>query len=343
MTIADLRLDATDEMGEKVLTVYGYKPPAYAVYATQTRVTILYADDRDEQTRQRKSMARLNPVRGEINGLIDGWRYAKFPKSMSRKARRYDRRVADALVLALEEDLDSADTILSAVKQDIIDERTGWARLEYLGCALLLSLIAIAIADGCATTITADLWRAAAAGAVGAFFSIALAIRTRTVLTDLHRTSNNMDAALRITIGVIAAVVLLALVDTQAVKLTFGDDQKNQPWLPVLLIGFIAGFSERLVPDLLAKAASKVEAPPDPAAKPLKPDAGPTPEARKLAVNAPLLPDNDESTAPPTYEGHVDNCLCDGNVPDGEATPDDQLPVASGGVEASTPTTGGAR
>ncbi len=49
------------------------------------------------------------------------------------------------------------------------------------------------------------LWLAARAGTVGAWFSVALAIKNRTVLPNLQRRDNYSDACLRIAIGFIAA------------------------------------------------------------------------------------------------------------------------------------------
>ena len=60
-------------------------------------------------------------------------------------------------------------------------------------------------------TSNQNIWLAARAGAVGAFFSIALAISNRTVLTNMYRRDNIADASLRITIGIISAAVLVLL------------------------------------------------------------------------------------------------------------------------------------
>ena len=256
-------------MGDKILVFYGYKPPSYAVYRTDKRVVIQYADDPDKAASQRKPMAQLNPVRGEITNLIDGWRKAKS-SAQRLKAERYDRRVGDALILAFEDDLASADYLLKEVKQDIIDERTSLGRFIYLVWALGTALgfgLLIALASWLLppNPVGVQLWRAGATGALGAFFSVALAIKSRTVLPDLQHLANAMDAVLRMTIGVIAAAVLAALIMVDAIKFSFGN-MSYSPTGPhnilyVLVIGFVAGFSERFVPDLLAKASAATQSP----------------------------------------------------------------------------------
>lgn len=79
---------------------------------------------------------------------------------------------------------------------------------------------------------------------------------------DDDKQSNKVDAVLRMSIGVIAAVVLYALFQSGLVpKITIGDatdiNKKNVSPIVVLLIGFAAGFLERLVPDLFEKENSR--------------------------------------------------------------------------------------
>ena len=350
MTIADVRAGATDEMGDQIRYIYGIKPPNNAIYVTDKRLVVRFADDPLLKSEQRKGLASLNPIRGEINGLIDGWRLQYKRSGLREKAARYDRRVADALIVALEHDVDSAETILTQIKQDIIEDRVSWARLEYLVSALLISFILITIVWLFASGQAYDLWRSAAAGALGAFFSIALSIRGRTILPDLRRTSNITDASLRVLIGFVAASVLMAFVSSRAVTVGMGDarfDSASTPaWLFALLIGFLAGFSERLVPDLLAKAsASTVAAPPRPQQQPLPAaEAGRTAAARAAAAaavpvaaaelqgsQAPSLHEPGQTADDPApHEAAVDHCVCDVELEASEVTRDDELPAGSG-------------
>jgi len=78
---------------------------------------------------------------------------------------------------------------------------------------------------------------------------------TTVVLTNLHRRDNLADAALRILIGIVAAGVLVLMLSSNLVpSFTIGKAEISGPliaWQTVLVVGFIAGFLERLVPDLL--------------------------------------------------------------------------------------------
>src|SRR5262249_47931235 len=157
----------------------------------------------------RKALARLNPLRGEINGLIDKWRTK--PNKVHR-AEWYDRRVGDALVVALEDDVASAETLLKNIKQDILGDRVTIGRFWSLMASLAASVVGVivlAVVKWLRSVDTgADLFTAAMTGAVGAFFSIAIGIRGRTILPDLRWGSNVMDAALRVAVGLIGGAVL---------------------------------------------------------------------------------------------------------------------------------------
>jgi hypothetical protein len=217
--------------------------------------------------------------------------------------------------------------------------------------ALLLTLVAAALALlprwGQFAGDAQSLCLAASAGALGAFFSVAIAIRNRSAMTDLRLTDNRVDATLRIFIGVIGAVVLILLFRTGLVSsIAFGSaggangarltPGAGYDWLLVAVVAFLAGFVERLVGDLLGTVALGTA----PAKVP-----GPTVDAsggdqddgsRKSALSTgSTAPPPD---APPAVEaadaGDDDHCLCDAPPDAAEVTPDDSLPPAAGGVAA---------
>lgn len=101
------------------------------------------------------------------------------------------------------------------------------------------------------------------AGALGAFFSVATGLKDRTIKIDLNYFENLLDAALRITIGLIAGTVAGWLVFSGILPITVPGSTDAKLWTAqttmfLLVIGFLAGFLERLVPDLLAKTGSMV-------------------------------------------------------------------------------------
>lgn len=339
MLVSEVERDNRDSAGAQICDVYARRPPDYAIYRTVERVLVHFADDRDQEQVQRSAMARLNPIRGEINGLIDGWR--RNPRRQD-KARRYERRVGDALTLAFEQDVASAELLLIQIKKDVIDERTSWARFLYLIYSFGAVVVAIAIFAflnsewfGRWYDFPPDswnLWFAAGTGGVGAFFSIAIGIRSRTILTDLHKLNNFMDAVLRVVIGSIAAALLVCLVQSGAVTFQIGeakmDSTGNATWLYVMIIAFVGGFSERLVPDLLGKFTAE----PNNATAPAGAAGGGVAAAPGAAAAVP-------APAAAAHAAHEerehDACLSEVPITPGEETPDSQLPAAVGGVAAT--------
>ena len=106
-------------------------------------------------------------------------------------------------------------------------------------------------------------------GALGALLSIIMAIRTRTVALDVHQGSNILDAAARLLVGLISATFLFLILTSgmvpevkvgEAALVGSGATSKT-----ALIVGFAAGFLERLLPDLLSKGASETQALKDPA------------------------------------------------------------------------------
>ncbi|MEX0342640.1 MAG: hypothetical protein AB3N06_08640 [Erythrobacter sp.] len=387
--VADLRAEMPDAAHQIVKNIYAKNPPYYAVYQTAERVMVHFADDPEVSSEQRKVLSQLAPLRGETNGLIDDWREKpdqfkvwgivnrKNGAEIRKRARRYDRRIADALVVALEGDLTGAGAFLQGIKDDVLEERTGWSRFEYLTVAIcvafffifLVSFIAwistwgdgsvssgtltflagiIATTSGVDITgcqplddprcyrAATELWRGAMAGALGSFFSIALGIRKRTILPDLNRYNNFMDAALRVAIGIIAGTVLVALVVSDFVTISIGDAAPGQlDDLYLGIVGFLGGFAERLVPDLLEKVEAKQGEKPV-LRKPEPEMDDPSASTRAgtpahLAVGEGHLPVPEEDVEPD--DGHEDGCIEDLKIEDEDLTPDDALPASAGGVE----------
>lgn len=378
MTIADLRKGGLDAGENLIIRFQVKRPPEFAVYYSDERVVVSFADDPELAAKQRGDLAQIAPVRGEINGLLDDWRSAeprpsllltnKYLENQVRKKRamaeRFDQRVADALVVALNGDVTGAGAVLEDIKQDIMAHRAGIARLQSLAAAAVGVLGFIVLAglfgnvadDSCNAghsaicfTDGAELWRGALTGSVGALFSLALGIRRREVQPDFNFASNVTEALLRILIGAIAGTVLVGLIRSGFVHIGFGEtDPKNTSPLYYAAAGFLAGFAERLVPDLLAKGTIADGAAPPPLRQPTsqRDPKGPGSDGAVASGGAGALLGGGISGAQsadavdhaPDQSGE-DGCVCDHELTEDEITDDAFLPVASGGVEATSPAT----
>jgi hypothetical protein len=360
--VADISKGQTDMTGSTIETVFSKVSNTYAVYGTAERVMVQYADDAKLGSEQRLALAPLNPIRGEINGLIDGWRSGSLINSDQKKhiAKRFDRRTADALTIALQGDQAHAATLLKAVKADLLDERTSVGRAEYLAMAIICGIVMFlglswfstpsqpASANGAPADFLSGNYvgLTAGLGCLGALFSIALGIRTRQIRTDLRRRDNLIDAVLRIFIGAISAVILFSLLKSELVPLSFGESGfdfgalESTATHAAILIAFLAGFSERLVGDVLGSSVlSTLGAEDAPAETASKTSVATTeaneqnPRGRHLMGRAEAVDDQAEEHGAHVHSDEgIDNCVCDIPLLPEEATDDTELPEASGGI-----------
>lgn len=233
MNVSEVRVGVLDAAGAPIEAVYVKNDPHYAIYRTSQRVMIHFADDGEEKKEQQRILATLNPLRNEINALIDGWRTSS-EHDKEAMTRLYDRRIADALALALENDPTSAQALLKGTLDEIAEERQSRGRVEHLILAALTT-VAVAVLVILATWIwDADtpnfldhnvnaLLFAAAIGAVGALVSIGIAVRERQLTTDLQTRDNVADAVLRVTVGAVGAVLLIAMLRADLIDVDIGN------------------------------------------------------------------------------------------------------------------------
>ena len=215
-----------------------------------------FADNPEIKQAQRKAILPVSAARAEVNALVQGLPCRDI----------CDRQLAYALQLALDDDIDGAKGTVAAAKAFVLGKRAARGRFQYLkwsygAAAVLIGLLFVASRFYPFQEASSDLWLAAKAGLIGAAFSIALAIRGRTVALDTDLLDNVTDGTLRLLIGVISAGVLLLLLACGILpSLKIGDanfSASTLTWQMVLVIGFVGGFMERLVPDLLEKRNSQ--------------------------------------------------------------------------------------
>lgn len=356
-TVADITINAVDQTGKQVKFIFSKVAQTYAIYSNEDRIVVQYADDPKKADEQRHTVAFLAPVRGEINGLIEDWRDHRWAIYRA-KAQRYDRRTADALVVALQGDGETAKKLLQAVRNDILDERSSLGRVHYVGWAFVAGLAVVlaswllqhlfallGVSTGTAEAAGSSPVLSTATGCLGALFSIAIAIRGRTVQTDLRFRDNLLDAVLRMLIGAISALLLLLLFQTKIVVLSLGNlgeiggTGSGGGHAAEIVIAFLAGFSERLVgnllddkiiPGLTRSGDTRVDevtrdAQPKPESKPPTPDTNP--------AGAGKTPDAVGQARGGDAEGDDDRSITDIEIDEIDVTSDADLPPAKGGID----------
>jgi hypothetical protein len=251
-SVQDVKVGYHDGRGVTVTRIYEYQPKQYAIYQAG-EVTVHFADDNDTRIIQRNCIFPLSAARAELNSLILG-----LPRR-----EVFDQKLAYALHLALNGTLDGAKATLAEAIDSALTQRQAAGRFQYLAwsytvAAIMLGLLFLLSRYYRFDNPSSNLWLAGKAGLVGAAFSIALAVRGRAaVALDIDPRTNIMDGTLRLVIGVISAGVLLLLLGSGVIPtIKIGDANfsgSGLTWQLVIVIGFVAGFLERLVPDLLER------------------------------------------------------------------------------------------
>jgi len=357
--VEDIKKGAMDMTGAEIMAVFSKVSTKYAVYLTEKRIMVQFADDDAVGKQQRDELRELNPFRSEINSLLDGWEDNAWWPSKERRAALvsgFNTSVADALVLALQGDAASGKIQIEAVRDGLRAERLSIGRLEYLVMAALVGIAVVVLAQVIPSQFgTSDIGAYFAAnqtrlaigvGVLGTLFSIAWNITGRSINTDLQRRDNLVDAVLRIGIGAVSAVILFALLKGDIVSIKLGSTELKpgtaDPGVALavsVVIAFLAGFSERLVGNVLGTVGlATVDQPAAPVAPRVatgtgkkdednpsgKPattgaDAAAQPAPADTAVSLPEDSSNvSVSEVPPTGD---------------EITEDSELPQAYGGVE----------
>jgi hypothetical protein len=251
LRVRDIRVGNNDGRGLPITHIYAAQSDEYNIYQAG-EVMVQFADDTAKAQTQRKSILAVSSARAEVNALAQGLACREI----------CDRQLAYALQLALDGEMEGARATVAAAKNFILAKRAARGRFQYLkwsfgASAVLIGLLFVASRFYPLQDTSSDLWLAGKAGLVGAAFSIALAIRNRTVALDTDLLDNVTDGTLRLLIGVISAGVLLLLLGCGILpSLKIGDANFGTSpltWQLVLIIGFLGGFLERLVPDLLEK------------------------------------------------------------------------------------------
>lgn len=348
----------SDSNNREVLDVYARQSGRYAVYQTDRRVVIAYADDPLVQKIQRKRLAPLALLRNEIDGMLGPWRAKQEKYSrLVETARQFDMRVASALIEAMEGDSDSARAILEQIRDEIRGEMASRARLAYVLWSVVSAVVVLA-ACGLVYAISDELFlnlidehkrrfllAGVSTGVLGALYSIAMRIERRGLSNDMRRLDSITDSFVRMGLGAMGAFILGCFLLSGAIEINFGVDIKpdakgtsgNFIYL-VLITGFLAGFVERLVPDLLNSysVVGRTTPAPTPAPAPAPavspaPAVAPGAGAAGAGIGGELPADENEVITPPSEEEDVDGC--DAHADDGTpVTADEELPSSSGGV-----------
>jgi hypothetical protein len=288
-----IRKNAEDPLGDKVTKVH-IRTECFVIYTV--------ACEADQVRRPRYFLPgsyaaaetfrkRLNPISGSLNRLNDmivGMRpdglalpfYRRQYRSLGERSLEHQAR---AMQQAFEGNAADAEVVLSEFQAEVENCRDSRNKMRYIlanAAALILVLIAWLIlgdatesAGQFVALMTASLGAEHAdirlvdmltLGAIGAFFAVSIGINALRISHSITIPEMFYAGFVRIMIGVIAAGVLLLLILGGWVLASI--DPQYKFW-SFYLLGFLAGFSELLVPNALKRVeeTTAVNSPPPPA------------------------------------------------------------------------------
>jgi hypothetical protein len=265
-------LGATDKMGQTIGQVY-LSGEDYTIYRTGQGVNVNFGDCRAREREQRARYEQISPQLCRLRFLTSQMARRFTISRFTKSGGFYDHQIAAAIYLALQGKSNEANEILNTGLALAEERVTNENRVRYLLACLLVGLIpafVLWLLNRSGQMPLDEVWApylmAAAAGAAGAVFSIALRIQDLDLKPFAQSVMNYVMGALRVLTGFVAGTMILLIINgtvsgkgIAAVLTSPITELSAESWKCIVLIGFLGGFAERLVPSLLQTLQSRVE------------------------------------------------------------------------------------
>ena len=276
--LRDLKRGSPDKLGNTVQEIM-WAGAHYAVYCSDKGIYVHFSDCPEIEKEQRAHFSQICPELCELRYLtaqMHGWR----PWSRPPQHSLYEHNMAQALMLMMESQVTPAKQIAGqalamAVRRVTNDNTIRYVRacLIFGGFCVALGALVLWLLAGQADV--AARWSpyvlGGMFGALGAIFSIVTRLEAFELKPCNEPRMNYWMSATRVLVGVMSAVALLLFADTLMTdllgKLTDGvkhvtEIGRNQLlWPAVAVLGFIGGFAERLIPNILRQTVDKLGLP----------------------------------------------------------------------------------
>jgi hypothetical protein len=263
-----------DQSGAEIKNIYS-STRQFVIYEAGDQIRCLLPDDFGVAKGLRQRIADL----GGLRASIEDWRCD--PSLSPNEKMRAARELAWALAQALEDEnkpqsnepkdiLTRVDARLRSLVKSHYRKKYCVANLLAFGVieVILIVVTVFAFLSGISGNLGA-IHRYAlygCFGGLGAFLSVITGLRSIDIDINLSRWEHVFSGATRIMIGVVGGLVIGLALDSRLIDPTFGNSPTSagssasvEPRLALsLILAFIAGFSESLVPNLLHRAEQAV-------------------------------------------------------------------------------------
>jgi hypothetical protein len=259
----------------------------YTIYRSEKGVDVQFADTPSEEATQRCRFTGISPELCELRYLTNEMRAGWFSAIASRTghlpSELYDHNMAQAVMLVMEDKVLEGKQLAQQALKMAVDRVTNDNMIRYLECCVITLMLyfaagALYFAVGPHPQPHLHLpdpqsWKipllgqpiyvvAAMAGATGAVLSVATRLQAFQFKPCHQSNMNYLMSITRVSVGLVAGPILLLLgftiLETPIKSLVPAMAEPHG----AALLGLIAGFAERLIPNLLNKTAGEIESGP---------------------------------------------------------------------------------
>ena len=270
--LCELKEGQPDKLGHSVQQILWFAKN-YAIYRTEQGVHVQFSDNDEEASEQRCGFTKICPELCELRYLT-----AQIPatKPLIFRGRKgydgsslYDHNVAQAIMLVMEGDAKTGREIAQKALEMAIERVTNDNTLRYVcfslgGWLLILAFGALLLRYSPDKSLPDDLRLfvvAGMAGATDAILSIATRLQSFRLKPCNHSNMNYLMSILRVgVIGSVAGIILWLfapiVLNDAALELIPG---WQSGWRAPAALGLIAGFAERLIPNIMRWSGVQVE------------------------------------------------------------------------------------
>ncbi len=265
-------------MGDRIEHIYCIDPD-FVIYRTENSIRTYINEDHLEGLNNKPLTQRRNKIQEDLAEVTS------IQPDRKEDTKTINPLIAKGIILALDDKTDEAKKILEIAKKRLKKFNEDYRIFRYLKGSFFMSIrfMLVIILLKIMPTLLPDLFNntfdlfkipeeffvVIFFGALGGFLSVAYGIRRGAHDIDLDFGSNiERLAASRIYIAVISSLIIYSalrgeIVSGLSISLSENSNICTIPTLRIAFISAIAGFVERLVPDLLTNKANKDGTPPE--------------------------------------------------------------------------------
>jgi hypothetical protein len=272
--LSELREGGSDKLGHIVEEIL-WVGKNYAIYRTNVGVYVHFSDDENEADEQRQRFIKVCPEICELRYLTPQIRSTGhwiFGRKNREDASLFDHNIAQAIMLVMEKDVETGRNIAQQALKMAVDRVTNDNTLRYVRASLVawLAIVGLGVIVGLIGHLPAPRHQpllyvvAGIAGATGAMLSIATRLQSFRLKPCNQSDMNHWMSVIRIGTGIIAGIVLMLLApiilrDPLSTLFQWGDNNRVPTLETAAVLGFVAGFAERLVPNIMRWTSEQLE------------------------------------------------------------------------------------